>query len=225
MSTLKELLGALLARHGILKAELAQRIGWSQGRVAMMLGDNRPPSRDLILEIAHALQLDTPTVDALLVAAGFSPSTATAGASSTHRPLTLEVSDEEDDASSAPEAAILVFLPGNPVSRDVAGVAERLSVSLGLTPSELGQMLKVSEQTVQSWMRGEGSVSLDTLQMLRAASASLDSLEQMFLPDRLPEVIRRPAEIFDGERAVDLVLRGAIGEVVTRYGNLLMYQA
>jgi hypothetical protein len=53
---------------------------------------------------------------------------------------------------------------------------------------------------------------------------ALDRLLALFQPARLPLAIRRPAELFDGERALDWILRGRIGEAAGRYEIALSYQ-
>ena len=60
---------------------------------------------------------------------------------------------------------------------------------------------------------------------LQAASAALSRLPAIFPPERLPQVIRREAELFDGKPAVDWIVRGRIADVAERYESALAYQA
>jgi len=57
------------------------------------------------------------------------------------------------------------------------------------------------------------------------SSWALTRLLALFRPERLPEVIQRPADLFDGERALDWIRRGRAAEVADRYEMALSYQA
>ncbi len=56
-------------------------------------------------------------------------------------------------------------------------------------------------------------------------SASLAHLEEILVPDRLAEAIRRPAPLFDGRSALDWILEGRFSEVADRYEIAFRYQA
>ncbi len=102
---------------------------------------------------------------------------------------------------------------------------ERLAGMLNLSYDDLGRMLGVSGESVRRWARGTGQTPDSHLATLDVAGAALDRLLELFVPERLPQVVRRPAELFDGERALDWILRGRIQDVVERYETALMYQA
>lgn len=102
---------------------------------------------------------------------------------------------------------------------------ERLTSTLNLSYDDLGRMLGVSGETVRRWARGTGRIPDSHLATLDVAAAALDRLLQLFVPDRLPQVIHRHAELFEGERALDWILRGRIQDVAERYETALMYQA
>jgi cell wall assembly regulator SMI1 len=95
----------------------------------------------------------------------------------------------------------------------------------GITPDELGKMLGVSSKRIDEWNRGQSAIPPAQLAMLHNAAVALDLLEQTFESERLPKVIRRSAALFDGERALDWILRGRIQDVAERYDRVLMYQA
>jgi len=105
------------------------------------------------------------------------------------------------------------------------GVLSRLASDLKLSFDDIGYMLKVSGETVRRWARGTISIPDDHLATLDLLRVALNRLETMFLPDRLPQVIRRQADLFAGERAVDWILRGRLQDVADRYEVLLRYQA
>ncbi len=104
-------------------------------------------------------------------------------------------------------------------------VLTRLANNLKLSFDDIGYMLKVSGETVRRWARGTISIPDDHLATVDLLRVALDRLETMFLPDRLPQVIRRPADLFEGERAMDWILRGRLRDVADRYEVLLRYQA
>jgi hypothetical protein len=68
-------------------------------------------------------------------------------------------------------------------------------------------------------------VPRDRAATLETAGAALGRLLRMFRPETLPQVIRRPAVLFDGKRALDWVLDGRIQEAADRYDAALSYQA
>ena len=100
----------------------------------------------------------------------------------------------------------------------------RLAGALDLSFDELGQMLGVRGETARRWERGLGSIPTDRLADLTTAEAALDRLLGLFRPERLPVAIRRPAELFGGESALDWILRGRIQDVADGYERALSYQ-
>ena len=86
-------------------------------------------------------------------------------------------------------------------------------------------MFKVSGETIRRWERGQVRIPLARQAELVSAEAALARLETLFLPERLAQVIRRPAGLFQQERALDLILRGLIADVAQRYEIALTYQA
>lgn len=104
-------------------------------------------------------------------------------------------------------------------------ILARLTGAMGLSYDELGHILGVSGETVRRWAHGKIAVPEQQLAKLDSADAALTRLQALFRPERLPEVIRRPAELFSGERAIDWIQRGRIAEVADRYEMALSYQA
>lgn len=100
-----------------------------------------------------------------------------------------------------------------------------LMTRLELSQDELGRMLGVSGETIRRWDRGATGIPAERRAAILAAEAALRRLQDLFRPDRLPTAVRRPAELFDGERALDWILRGRIAEVADRYETALLYQA
>jgi transcriptional regulator with XRE-family HTH domain len=100
----------------------------------------------------------------------------------------------------------------------------RLAVHLELSQNELGRMLGVSGETVRRWEAGAIRVPTERLAQLTQADAELRRLQVLLRPETLPQVIRRPADLFGGERALDWILRGKIHDVATSYELALRYQ-
>lgn len=86
-------------------------------------------------------------------------------------------------------------------------------------------MLGVSGETVRRWERGLTPIPLDPAAAITGMEDALDRLEALFRPDRLEWVVRRQADLFGGERALDWILRRRLAEVVVRYERELRYQA
>jgi transcriptional regulator with XRE-family HTH domain len=109
---------------------------------------------------------------------------------------------------------------------DQARVALRsLLGRLELSQDDLGRMVGVSGETIRRWERGAIGIPAERRAEILAAEAGLRRLQELFLPERLPTVIRRPAELFNGETALAWILRGRIADVADRYEAALLYQA
>ncbi|MDA2923898.1 helix-turn-helix domain-containing protein [Acidobacteria bacterium AH-259-L09] len=104
-------------------------------------------------------------------------------------------------------------------------VLRRLMSHLGLSFDDVGRMLGVSGETARRWERGASKISDDYLARLDEMDDALRRLIRLFLPERLSLVIRRSAELFDRERAIDWILRGRIRDVVDLYELALSFQA
>lgn len=100
-----------------------------------------------------------------------------------------------------------------------------LMSNLELSFDQLGSMFGVTGEIARRWSQGSHSVPSGRVRQLAAAQAALDRLLNVFRPEALPEVIRRRMELFDGETALDWILRGRIDEVADRYESTLSYQA
>jgi hypothetical protein len=86
-------------------------------------------------------------------------------------------------------------------------------------------MLQVSVAALNDWESGRATIPNEKLGQLQAASNALSRLLGIFRPERLPQVIRRPAELFDQESAADWIIAGRITDVAERYESILAYQA
>lgn len=100
----------------------------------------------------------------------------------------------------------------------------RLLAHLGLSYDQLGRAFNVSGETVRRWERGSHPIPDERLADLSSADSALGRLLVIFQPERLPQALRRKAELFGGETALDWILRGRMGEVADRYETALVYQ-
>ncbi len=100
----------------------------------------------------------------------------------------------------------------------------RVSTCLELSFENVGRILNVPGETVRRWERGISRIPTDALATLELVDSALNRLSKLFLPQRLPEVVRRKADLFNGARALDWILQGRIGDVVDRYEHALTYQ-
>jgi transcriptional regulator with XRE-family HTH domain len=100
-----------------------------------------------------------------------------------------------------------------------------LLIRLGLSREEVAKMFQVSVETLNGWESGSITIPKENLTQVQAASRALSKLLGIFRPERLPQVIRREAELFDGKTAVDWIVDGHISEVADRYDQALAYQA
>ncbi|HRC85091.1 MAG TPA: hypothetical protein PK413_05740 [Thermoanaerobaculia bacterium] len=101
---------------------------------------------------------------------------------------------------------------------------DRLATYLSLGNKELGQLFSASPSTVAAWRKGDRRISDDALARISEADSALNLLLELFRPERLPLVIRRPARVFEGKTALDWILAGRIREVAARYDVALHYQ-
>lgn len=107
----------------------------------------------------------------------------------------------------------------------VRGVLRRLGELLKLSQADLGRMFAVSGETIRRWEAGKVRVPEERLAQLDEADAVLRRILDLVEPERLAPAIRREAGLFDGERALDWILRGRIRDVAERYEATLLYQA
>lgn len=99
-----------------------------------------------------------------------------------------------------------------------------LMTRLELGQDDLGRMFGVSGETIRRWERGSAGIPAERRATILAAESGLRRLQDLFRAERLPTVVRRPAELFDGETALAWILRGRIGDVADRYEKTLLYQ-
>jgi len=111
------------------------------------------------------------------------------------------------------------------LSASVENLVSDLVARLELTRTKSQLCSMLPRNTLDSWESGRTTIPKESLAQLQAASAALSRLPAIFPPERLPQVIRREAELFDGKPAVDWIVRGRIADVAERYESALAYQA
>jgi transcriptional regulator with XRE-family HTH domain len=105
-----------------------------------------------------------------------------------------------------------------------SGILGRLRICLDLSQEDLGTMLGTTGEGVRAWESGEAEIPEMTFARLVTADNALERMLWLFRPDRLPQVIRRRADAFDGERALEWILDGRIAEVADRYDSGLSFR-
>lgn len=123
------------------------------------------------------------------------------------------------------DRAVFEYLSAADRETEGRRILGRLMSRLGIGQDEAGRMFGVSGETIRRWERGQIRIPHARMAELVSFDAALVRLESLFLSERLPQVIRRRADLFENERALDLILRGRIAQVAERYETALAYQA
>lgn len=93
--------------------------------------------------------------------------------------------------------------------------------SWGINQSEAGRLFGVSRQAVSRWMiDGIPSTQVAAFADLTAAT---DILTHYVKLDRLPAVVRRPAEAFDGESLLDMLGDGRTADIVSACRTMFQF--
>jgi DNA-binding transcriptional regulator YiaG len=95
---------------------------------------------------------------------------------------------------------------------------------LELSTEDLARILSVTSEDIEEWELGRRPIRTENQAIVNRASSAVMRLSAIFRPDRLPQVIRRKVELFDGQTALDWILQGRIDEVADRYEASLAYQ-
>lgn len=138
---------------------------------------------------------------------------------------TLRVDEHDPEYLAVYNLAVAELMAARFRDAQVRLTLRRLMAYLGLSPEELGRLVAVSGDTVRAWERGRSAVPDDLFTELVLADASLSRMLELIRPDRLAQVVRRKADLFDGEQALDWILRGQMAQVAERYDAALAYQA
>lgn len=109
---------------------------------------------------------------------------------------------------------------GPPMAEVIQEVRRGWELSYG----DLARLFGVSDETARRWAQGLSEPSPRALPVLRELHDASRRLARFFRPERIAEVLRRPAELFDGETALEWILRARIRDVADRYDMLLSYQ-
>ncbi len=146
-------------------------------------------------------------------------------------PTSIDVAAEDIDVANVHESFALFHLAVSSVISEQESANEgqqilrTLMATLDLSFEELGRMFGVTGETARRWETGTSSISSDRKAVITSTREPLNKLLKIFRHARLPQVIRRAAELFGGERALDWILRGKIPDVANRYEIALRYQA
>jgi hypothetical protein len=137
----------------------------------------------------------------------------------------LESSPEDQEYLEVLELAIGEYLRNARAGDGARRSLRELLTTLSISTEDLGRMFQVSGETARRWEQGVVAIPPQQQAVITLAGDALTRLRSFFLPERLPAVIRRrPAPLFEGDSALDWILRGRIREVVDRYDRLLSYE-
>lgn len=79
---------------------------------------------------------------------------------------------------------------------------QSLMACLDLSYDDLGRLFNISGETVRRWEQGSHPIPTERKAELTLAGAALERLLKVFRMERLPETLRRPAQLFDGKTAL-----------------------
>lgn len=105
-----------------------------------------------------------------------------------------------------------------------------LRSALGLTREEIATMLSnetlqsINESTVHAWETRLTEVPISVSGQLIQDESDCLTLLALYRPERLPEVIRRPAPIFGGATGKSWIIAGRMREASTAYDRALRFQ-
>ncbi len=128
------------------------------------------------------------------------------------------------DGGDSLAAWLLAGVRTPPVSIDRSADLQELQAGLGLTSRDSASLFEVDPELVDSWLAHTPMPLVQSIRLDRAL-AGLAKLRAMFRDAALPSVIRRPAPVFGGRCALDLILAGNLTTVLGSYDRLLSYSA
>ena len=132
------------------------------------------------------------------------------------------------DYGTARQRSIVVQLdsdipPGTVTLADARTALSDAIALLDLKPYSLAKLFMLSESELIGFMRSESSPGWYTIAVLQQWNGALSVLTHLFDETRIKDIVRRPAELFGGETALDLILRGGLPEVAAKYDQSLQY--
>lgn len=104
-------------------------------------------------------------------------------------------------------------------------VLQQLKRELDVSFDDLGRPFGVNGETVRRWMQGRTPIPSERLAAISQAGSTHGRIRSHFRPERIAMVVRRPADVFDGDSALDWILGGRMEEVADRYDDGLRFQA
>lgn len=94
-----------------------------------------------------------------------------------------------------------------------ASPLERLLKHWGLSASEGGRIFGVSRQAVSKWL--QDGVPADRMTALMDLASATDILCRKVKRERIPAIVRRPADNLNGQSLLDLALAGRHADVLS----------
>lgn len=124
------------------------------------------------------------------------------------RVVAAKVADAAQD-----DPAWLAAFTGELEARATAGQLPRVLRVWGLSATEAARIFGVSRQAFAKW--GRAGVPAERLAAVGDLAAATDLLVHYLKPERIPVVVRRPAEALGGRSLVDLATSGDTAGVLT----------
>lgn len=213
-SALAELIASILAETGESEQELAARLGVSKDEIHMLEVAIEQSQSDVHRSILGGWQFGSDRKDD--------------DAWQYFTRLRKQVAHRAEMGKGSDESVLMTLLAmQQPPSESMVAAARktiaRLIELLDLSLEQVATILGVAIEQVVEWTGDRGTPPAYAVAELHQLDDALSTLEHLFNPERIPQIIRRPAELFGGESALDLILRGDLPLVVAKYDESLHY--
>jgi transcriptional regulator with XRE-family HTH domain len=121
-------------------------------------------------------------------------------------------------AAEAPDREWLRALTDDLYRRLELDPLDRFTTVWHLSDAEAARAFGVSRQALSKWRRDE--IPADRTPALADLDAATDLLERRVKRERIPAVVRRPAEVLGGRSLLEMVLSGGHAEVRQAVSNM-----
>jgi hypothetical protein len=100
---------------------------------------------------------------------------------------------------------------------------ERLKTTLALSDRESASAVGIDPTALSSWLSGAGVIPVLQPKQVADVAAALDTLDSLFVKERIPVIVRRESELFAGQSALQWIVNGQLVEVAERYERQLQF--
>lgn len=105
-----------------------------------------------------------------------------------------------------------------------------MRTGLQMTDADLATMLwnqsglEINDSMIRGWRSRISDVPEELIYLLLEDEQHCLTILHLYRPDRVPDIIRRDAPIFNNNSALSLILAGGISEVAEAYDTVLHFQ-